>query len=247
MSDTDFFAESVLRPPFKTTYNFKSSSNTIAADGPSIELKPNEKIFLTFKVDKLSGYSGTLLIEGPSFYREMQVNNLCIARNCVAATSLWHSLPQTQLLKMRLFLTNSNPNSGISYSIRDFSLLRYESDATNFPIDIQSLFPYRAVVNNMPENGFFESNKIFLKNYRVKVNGIEVSYSETPLGRLGVPIGTNKSIIEIETITPFLTKILFATSAALLAFLLIWIFRTNRRWPSASSVSVASPRSVREN
>jgi len=228
VSKSPFSPAVVLIPPTRKNFNFSSSSTSIVIDGPVIEIGPNEKIFLSFKIKKILGYSGALIISGKNFYRELVFDEICSYKNCIAATSIWHSLPKIEILKTKLYLTNANSSAGISYDINDFSLLKYSNKDLKLPLTIESLLPYMAVVSNMPENGYFESNKNYSKTYHVKVNGAETSYLRTPMNRMGVPIKKGQSIIEFEHKTPFLLKLFFIISLALFIFLFLLFFISNK-------------------
>ena len=109
-------------------------------------------------------------------------------------------------------------------TLQNYCLVSYQRQS--LPIAIEEFAPYKARLNNIPENtAFLETHRMFLDLYQAQVDGGPRASVSSPSAHLSVPISSEDQEVAIETKYPWwyhLGWILFFSS--FLAIAALWVF-----------------------
>jgi hypothetical protein len=118
---------------------------------------------------------------------------------------------------------------GCFATLDQFHLQTY--DPSTLPIELDSLFPYRAKVTFTPDQ-YLETTRIYIGGYTARVNGTVVEPVRSARGRVLIPlVGSSPATVELDYVgTPWMK---FASMLSIVAWLFVGGFVLLRRMTSA--------------
>ena len=117
--------------------------------------------------------------------------------------------------------------------ITSYGLVSYAPNTIKLPVDVQSLTPYKAIVETSANNTYLDIGKLYYPGYRAEVNEKNVPVVESSTGTVLVPIknmGRNKIALSYEgTLSMYISFYISAASWGTLFIYLLFRWYHNRR------------------
>lgn len=220
----------IQRCQLQNPTNFKNkfpTEETPGIPGPSYSLNPGKFYFLGFSLDAQKT-DWTAWLRGEQFLRIYTITTGKLSTSDFNIIPLWNSENYTKKIATTFMGRCKPKDNNCDFSLNHICFQEFNPLDNDFPIRLISIAPYKAELKNIKKESFLETHRMFIKNYRVTVNGKQTPYYKSKNGRVLIPIHSGNSTIEISFL--FTPLMLFSLVISVFGFLSIIFFGVYRKF-----------------
>jgi hypothetical protein len=167
---------------------------------PEFDVEPGETVLMRFEFAPGFDPTGWLTATSHRSYQEHYLDPLNeffgfgAGKDCSRTIAFANTSPHTEHYRLQVKPAGANnlPRDGGAWGRVHLSKL----DPELSPVRIRGLLPFRAAVT-MPEPGFLETPRQWIRGYRAVVDGRPVEPLELKSGMLGVPLPAGPHEVEV--------------------------------------------------